>query len=384
GTVVDEDNQGAIALAKNIGNQSTRSARTSIPTLIHLFPQPGAQPQPGAPMTARTSITQLKYTQSLERPVVGAVKGIVKDQRVGLLIDGWTESGTHDVAIIAVTLPTQASTEASRHLLCFSTLQDEADMSASSIIELLDVMLDLFGISASQHCVVVCDHASVDRAIANKFDVPMIGCASDRLNLAVSRHYSYQTHIDKIHALKVQLNTITITSYASSVRSCRDIFIFATSDEALANVLPSAREDVEIQRLSEDLKKLESVNKAIQARTNTLAEVRALFDSVIQHFLATAEYLNVSAKVVVKPALETTTKSNSNYTNVTWVPATSDEVEHMFSTAVRVCAPLRRAMHPHTVETILMLRYNRTLWSPTVVAAAIAATKKRKSGSVIA
>ncbi|ETP00760.1 hypothetical protein F441_21889 [Phytophthora nicotianae CJ01A1] len=50
---------------------------------------------------------------------------------------------------------------------------------------------------------------------------------------------------------------------------------------------------------------------------------------------------------------------------------TFNEVERLFSRAGLVLTVNRRAMHPTTLETLLFLEYNRTLWDPQLVASAV-------------
>ncbi|DAZ97177.1 TPA: hypothetical protein N0F65_004027 [Lagenidium giganteum] len=71
--------------------------------------------------------------------------------------------------------------------------------------------------------------------------------------------------------------------------------------------------------------------------------------------------------------------AGNEYVDVTWVPATSNDVERLFSVAGRVFSSMRPAMHPTTLETIVMLRFNRQLSSVSVVASAIQATRKRNA-----
>ena len=50
----------------------------------------------------------------------------------------------------------------------------------------------------------------------------------------------------------------------------------------LADFMLSARENLDMQKLQENLVKLESVTKALQRNSTSLADVRVLFDAVIQ------------------------------------------------------------------------------------------------------
>ncbi|GLE06407.1 hypothetical protein PINS_up015654 [Pythium insidiosum] len=114
------------------------------------------------------STTLSKYMLAVEEVVQARIKEQLRGKSLGFLIDAWTEGGTHFVAAIA-------KKNIAKFLLSFSTLEDEADMGADSMIQLLDDMLDTYGIEAKQLGFMVSDHASVNVATAKKTSVPMIG-----------------------------------------------------------------------------------------------------------------------------------------------------------------------------------------------------------------
>ncbi|KAG6947921.1 hypothetical protein JG687_00015789, partial [Phytophthora cactorum] len=93
-----------------------------------------------------------------------SIKKNLEGKKIGFAVDAWTEDGAHFVAIIAIT-PTD------KFLLALSTLLNESDMSADATIEIFDYVLDTYGIdAATQLCFLVCDHASVNVAIARNLE----------------------------------------------------------------------------------------------------------------------------------------------------------------------------------------------------------------------
>ncbi|DBA03755.1 TPA: hypothetical protein N0F65_004172, partial [Lagenidium giganteum] len=81
-----------------------------------------------------------------------------------------------------------------------------------------------------------------------------------------------------------------------------------------------------------------------------------------------AKFMHPSSDEDIRPviAVESFAKSalcqrapRSTYGDLPWVPPTSNDVERLFATAGRVMTDLRKAMEPSTLETTLMLRYNR-------------------------
>ncbi|ETP37440.1 hypothetical protein F442_14753 [Phytophthora nicotianae P10297] len=200
-------------------------------------------------------------------------------------------------------------------------------------------------------------------------------------------------------------------------------------DDQLVDFIPTPRENVRLKALYEDLKNLESVNKKLQTSTVSLLDVRALFDHVIKHYPGTELYLSPTASLVKFPDFEngvvklmagkenTLTRGEraavvkllhtsetvatelqeegedahqsfaevalsqeevtSSRENLKWIPPTSNDVERLFSRAGIVFSRLRRSLNPMTLETILFLQFNRSLWDASAVAEAIEFGKKR-------
>ncbi|KAJ0390251.1 hypothetical protein P43SY_010766 [Pythium insidiosum] len=204
-------------------------------------------------------------------------------------------------------------------------------------------------------------------------------------------------------------------------------------DERIIDFVPTPRENAKLKGLYEDLKNLESVNKRLQQDHEvSLSDVRLLFAHVVEHYPTTGKYLQPTAAVVKFPDFEngvvkilnddmrhltrqeraavakllepavTTDSAASSATekpresfadaalsrsktreatprvDLQWIPATSNDVERLFSRAGLVYSSLRRAMNPATLETIMFLSFNRTWWDASAVAQGIEAKKVRK------
>ena len=65
------------------------------------------------------------------------------------------------------------------------------------------------------------------------------------------------------------------------------------------------------------------------------------------------------------------------YINLERIPPTSNEVERLFSKAGQIFTIRRQAMNPMTLETLLLLQYNRHVWDSKTVAIAIESVSKR-------
>ncbi|ETI49252.1 hypothetical protein F443_06848 [Phytophthora nicotianae P1569] len=70
---------------------------------------------------------------------------------------------------------------------------------ADATIDLLDDLLDMYAIEASQLCFLVGDNASVNVSIGKKVNVPLVSCASHHLHLAAEKHLQPYTELfDKV------------------------------------------------------------------------------------------------------------------------------------------------------------------------------------------
>ncbi len=70
-------------------------------------------------------------------------------------------------------------------LLTFSPLSDESHLDAQEHVEFIAYILRLYKKTWHYVACIVGDNMNVNKSIANKVRVPLIGCASHRFNLAV-------------------------------------------------------------------------------------------------------------------------------------------------------------------------------------------------------
>jgi len=97
-------------------------------------------------------------------------------------IDGWTSSNTHFVGIFAVYEKREVI---STPLLAVSPLEEEEDQSAESHIAFIYDTLELYKKKIVNVVFLVADNCNTNRCISDTLKIPMVGCASHRLNLAV-------------------------------------------------------------------------------------------------------------------------------------------------------------------------------------------------------
>jgi hypothetical protein len=65
----------------------------------------------------------------------------------------------------------------------------------------------------------------------------------------------------------------------------------------------------------------------------------------------------------VKQRIARKKSRKTRYMNLTWIPATTCEVERLFSVCKHIYSEFRKAMTPETMEIFLYLRVNRQYWN---------------------
>ena len=189
------------------------------------------------------------------------------------------------------------------------------------------------------------------------------------------------------------------------------------TDRDIAALLPSAIERMHIHDQLKPLIELKSVTESLQRSNLTFGESEVLLESVIAAFplFPFADYLSIYANIVAKPFFESAivkiqdgkemelsldeedavvvlrknteeaedgdcgdltfaqralkrkrvkdTRNSSRYFDTTFISPTSNEVERLFSMTSRIFSAKRRQLLPRTLEAIVFLKRNRTLWN---------------------
>ncbi|RLN48889.1 hypothetical protein BBJ28_00014648 [Nothophytophthora sp. Chile5] len=120
----------------------------------------------------------------------------------GLMWDGWPHAFVHHVAISAVC---NVAGKRRERLLSLSPL-DEGSQDAEVHIEMFKCMLALYNKDISTMAFLVGDNCSTNQRIASFLELPLVGCASHRYNLAVNRVLvHYESELAGLNSLMVQL-----------------------------------------------------------------------------------------------------------------------------------------------------------------------------------
>ena len=158
-----------------------------------------------SPICSKTLVT---YTNMVVEKVEIEISEILPAKNFGLIIDGWSDMGTstHYSGIFAAVQNKGKNLQTP--MLSFSPLSNECSQSADSHIEFITFVLESYKRKITDLGFIICDNENLNKAIARKIGVPMFGCPSHRLNLAVKTIPKFGAEIEMINKLMVKLSTL--------------------------------------------------------------------------------------------------------------------------------------------------------------------------------
>jgi hypothetical protein len=246
----------------------------------------------------------------------------------GLLFDGWGKTETPYMGIFAYVIDTNEYL-----LLAIAPLLDEEDYSAHEHAEFIQATLNWYGRSIDDVLFFVGDNCNVNKRLATHLSVPLVGCASHRLNLAVKEiHSEMKEIIDKINAFMVKWKkslklggwfrkrttlrpktankTRWLSTYVMVKRylKLKDIIDSADFPASYESYRLSEEEVEEISTLlSTKMGDLHSVAVELQDQALTIKHVRDLFDALIASYPTCPhlrKYCTADASIVAAPNFE--------------------------------------------------------------------------------
>ncbi|RAW20462.1 hypothetical protein PC110_g23095 [Phytophthora cactorum] len=126
------------------------------------------------------------------------------------MLDGWTYASDHYLAVFACY---EVNGSLKTPLLSMAPVFNEAndDLSAESHLNFLATMLPRdFGVQLVQCRFIEGDDCFVNRRLATLMEVPLVGCTSHRLNLAVQDDLvAFEDDLAAVQALMIKLRTLT-------------------------------------------------------------------------------------------------------------------------------------------------------------------------------
>ncbi|KAG2808954.1 hypothetical protein PC118_g22295 [Phytophthora cactorum] len=290
-------------------------------------------------------------------------------------------------------------------------------MSSQSLSDFIAGTLSEFERPWSSVLFVVGDNYSVNQYLGDNGGIPFTGCAIRRLNLAVQLYLEeHSVLIDRANKLMWKpatvkgrgcLGKVTVPhpKFKNETRWSSTRKILERCDKLIPclrqmdtkdavkcgadKLMLTASEAMVVSELLKDLVKLDSVTVALQSESLTMSEVRDLFDHSISKYPAMKKYLSSNASILNNPVLEQviTGKEESGdekesqvsfaqqalkrrrltgpsevYVDTAFILPTSNICERLFSQSKLIFTDQRRVMKPATLEMLVLLKANCTLW----------------------
>ncbi|EGZ27413.1 hypothetical protein PHYSODRAFT_471883 [Phytophthora sojae] len=253
-----------------------------------------------------------------------------------------------------------------------------------------------YGVQLAQCRFLVADNCAVNRRLATLMSLPLVGCASHRLNLAVQADMaSHEEALAAVQALMVKLRTLTQsaklrlktplrpvirqdTRWSSTFKMVRRYLqlleFLDAEDDDLMDLLPPPAMNKRLRALYQELCDIESVSKVLQGHDVDLLNVREWFDELIAvkpqygRYIGNEEEEDPAASFVERLRKHRRlAQDRVKYEQLKSIPPTSNVVERFFSIARVTFGHQRHGLLPRTLETILFLRQNRSYWDATTV-----------------
>lgn len=365
----------------------------------------------------------MKYIDLLVKNVELKIKNSLPS-KFGLVLDGWTDKSTHYIAVFAI-FPSDSNRR--EILLAFSPLLDESDLTADSVRSFLKFILEnVYGKGLSNVTFLVADNATVNKRLADLLNIPLIGCFSHKLHLAIKLLLSQNEKtvsnvrevMKKLRGLKRsavlrrQTNLSPLldneTRWSSAYWMLKRYFellpFMDESDVELCDLLPSPSENASLKSLLEKLNQFESVAQILQKSETNLSTARLIFNEIVIEFPELGKYLSADAQIVHSKGFEsalhkvvqnqeidegerqivdvfetmpTDFSSDDSFISralkrqkmnpvmrdiLQLIPATSNIVERLFSQA-KLIKTDQRNMSPVVLESTVFLKVNHMFWN---------------------
>ena len=169
-----------------------------------------------------TRVTLGKYILKLTQQVESNIAKDLPDL-FGLILDGWTDlsTSTHYYGIFAC-YPDKNNPDTSvTPLLGFSPLLDETRLNADNHVELITFVLGVYGKEISNVVFLVGDNENLNPRIASDLGVPLLGCYSHRLNLAVKQFVA--TKIDLVKKIQEIMKKLSNLKKSAELRKVTNL-----------------------------------------------------------------------------------------------------------------------------------------------------------------
>ena len=323
------------------------------------------------------------YILSLTPLVEDVIKQILPS-KFCVMFDGWSDSKIHYVAIFATYVIKEQYFET---MLACAPLLQETDLSANQYKFFVEETLQVFDRDESNVVCFVGDNCAVNMKLSTITDIPIIGCNSHKLNLAIEAWIEAQEGLPgalkKLRELMSQLNTIknsarlrqltrlgsvlpNETRWTGKFEMVRRYFRIEKNIQMIHevdNYMPTPSQRRSLESALGHFQNFESIAKHLQTKGLMLNNARFILDTVCEDYPEMCKYLAADASIVhdlpfeaavIKimdgnESLLTSTEKNSvKHLALDSIPDNDGNEKTPSSYAARIEAKRRRLSHTAT------------------------------------
>ena len=250
-----------------------------------------------------------------------------------VVFDGWTEGTEHFIAISASYTVVDSTTGKEVPVQVMLSMQPLLSdgiegMTAADHLQHISTVLGLYGKQCSDILCLAGDNCSVNQCMARTLQVPLLGCGSHKLNLAVRLWMHEEPGLEAIlskvsHVMKkastlkvasklralthysaVQENAMRWSSTYQMVSRFLKIQQHLSAIVDLLAIFPTHIEMDILARAHVVMKKFDEVTVMLQKENISFLRVREIFDEVLQDFPSFESHLGSDADIVQNPVFE--------------------------------------------------------------------------------
>ncbi|KAJ8540608.1 hypothetical protein ON010_g12618 [Phytophthora cinnamomi] len=263
-------------------------------------------------------------TRSVERAIA-----VEMPVRFEIMFDGWSHDSEHYIAVFACY---EVDGGMRCTLLCMAPLVNEetSDFSAASHQAFLATMLARdYQKRPEQVLFLVGDNCGVNCRLATLMGVPLVGCASHRLNCAVAARLSEcADDLDLMQALMIKLRILHHSAKLRPDFEAGCVRVLKGQAKRLTRAEKAALEPLLVSPPADEGEQKEKDEEAYISFVERLQKLRRLEER------------------------------QPTYELLASIPPTSNVVEQFFSVARTTFGQQRRSLQPYTLEILLFLRQN--------------------------
>jgi hypothetical protein len=273
------------------------------------------------PPTSSTTLRKLMYR--VERIVEAKLTDAIPD-KFALAFDLWSSGGTSFCGVFASWYDTTSNCVVNP-LIAMCPMGSETSWTADAHIRFLTETLHKVDKAMTDIMCLVGDNCETNKSIARKLKIPLVGCASHRLNLAVQRYLKdYDGLVSKVSAVMTRLKTNKNRGFLrqfthlapqgkNDTRWTSTLTMLQRYIELMPHlgkikdieqlVLPLSKAD-ELMALVKICQEFEGYTLVLQEDGLMLHEVRDLFDKLMERYPTMDIYLAPDSHIVCHPSFE--------------------------------------------------------------------------------